>query len=187
MDNGASSYHRFLEGDESGLEELVEAYSDNLIFFINSFMNNLTLSEDLMSDTFLELILKKPRFVGDSSFKTYLFKIGRNKAFDCLRKQKRTLTLTVPFHNAENEISDVISIENNILKNEQQKHVNQCLDNIKQEYREVLHLLYFEEMSNESVSIIMKKSKKQIENLAYRAKLTLKSTLEKEGFVYEEL
>jgi len=187
MDNGASSYHRFLEGDESGLEELVEAYSDNLIFFINSFMNNLTLSEDLMSDTFLELILKKPRFVGDSSFKTYLFKIGRNKAFDCLRKQKRTLTLTVPFHNAENEISDVISIENNILKNEQQKHVNQCLDNIKQEYREVLHLLYFEEMSNEAVSIIMKKSKKQIENLAYRAKLTLKSTLEKEGFVYEEL
>ena len=103
MDNGASSYHRFLEGDESGLEELVEAYSDNLIFFINSFMNNLTLSEDLMSDTFLELILKKPRFVGDSSFKTYLFKIGRNKAFDCLRKQKRTLTLTVPFHNAENK------------------------------------------------------------------------------------
>jgi len=185
MDNGASSYHRFLEGDESGLEELVEAYSDNLIFFINSFMNNLTLSEDLMSDTFLELIVKKPRFVGDSSFKTYLFKIGRNKAFDYLRKQKRTLT--VPFHNAENEISDVISIENSVLKNDQQKHVNQCLENINQEYRQVLHLLYFEEMSNEAVSIIMKKSKKQIENLAYRAKLTLKSTLEKEGFVYEEL
>ena len=185
MDNGASSYHRFLEGDESGLEELVEAYSDNLIFFINRFINDLVLSEDLMSDTFLELIVKKPIFKGDSSFKTYLFKIGRNKAFDYLRKQNRTVI--VPFHNAENEIPDVISIENNILKNDQQKHVNQCLENIKKEYREVLHLLYFEEMSNEAVSIIMKKSKKQIENLAYRAKLTLKSTLEKEGFVYEEL
>ena len=185
MDNGASSYHRFLEGDESGLEELVEAYSDNLIFFINRFTNDLALSEDLMSDTFLELIVKKPRFVGDSSFKTYLFKIGRNKAFDYLRKQKRTVT--VPFHNAENEISDVISIENNILKNDQQKQLNKCLETIKQEYREVLHLLYFEEMSYDSISIIMKKNKKQIENLAYRAKLTLKTTLEKEGFVYEEL
>jgi len=185
MDNGASSYHRFLEGDESGLEELVEAYSDNLIFFINRFTNDLALSEDLMSDTFLELIVKKPRFVGDSSFKTYLFKIGRNKAFDYLRKQKRTVT--VPFHNAENEISDVISIENNVLKNDQQKQLNKCLETIKQEYREVLHLLYFEEMSYDSVSIIMKKNKKQIENLAYRAKLTLKTTLEKEGFVYEEL
>jgi len=185
MDNGASSYHRFLEGDESGLAELVEAYSDNLIFFINRFMNDLALSEDLMSDTFLELIVKKPRFIGNSSFKTYLFKIGRNKAFDYLRKQKRTVI--VPFHNAENEISDVISIENNVLKNDQQKHLNQCLENIRQEYREVLHLLYFEEMSYDAVSIIMKKSKKQIENLAYRAKQTLKTTLEKEGFVYEEL
>ena len=34
MDNGASSYHRFLKGDESGLEELVKAYSDNLIFLL---------------------------------------------------------------------------------------------------------------------------------------------------------
>jgi RNA polymerase sigma-70 factor (ECF subfamily) len=33
----------------------------------------------------------------------------------------------------------------------------------------------------------MGKSKKQIENLVYRAKLSLKSELEKEGFVYEDL
>jgi len=93
MENGASSYHRFLKGDESGLEELVKAYSDNLIFFISRFINDMALSEDLMSDTFLELIVKKPRFAGNSSFKTYLFKIGRNKAFDYLRKQKRTVTV----------------------------------------------------------------------------------------------
>ena len=31
------------------------------------------------------------------------------------------------------------------------------------------------------------KSNKQIENLVYRAKLSLKSELEKEGFVYEDL
>ena len=33
----------------------------------------------------------------------------------------------------------------------------------------------------------MGKSKKQIENLVYRAKLSLKSELKKEGFVYEDL
>jgi len=124
-------------------------------------------------------------FYENSSFKTYLFKIGRNKAFDYLRKLKRTMA--IPFHNAANEISDVISIENNILKNDQQKHLNKCLENIRQEYREVLHLLYFEKMSYDAASIIMRKSKKQIENLAYRAKQTLKTTLEKKGFVYEEL
>ena len=30
MDNGASSYHHFLQGDNSGLEELVEMYNDSL-------------------------------------------------------------------------------------------------------------------------------------------------------------
>ena len=33
----------------------------------------------------------------------------------------------------------------------------------------------------------MHKSRRQIENLVYRAKQSLKSELEKEGFVYEEL
>ncbi len=33
----------------------------------------------------------------------------------------------------------------------------------------------------------MKKSKRQIENLVYRAKMSLKSELDKEGFIYEKL
>ncbi len=33
----------------------------------------------------------------------------------------------------------------------------------------------------------MKKSKRQVENLMYRAKISLKSELDKEGFVYEGL
>ena len=45
MDNGASSYRRFLQGDESGLTDIVNMYGDNLMLFINSFVNNLTLAE----------------------------------------------------------------------------------------------------------------------------------------------
>ena len=33
----------------------------------------------------------------------------------------------------------------------------------------------------------MKKNNRQIENLVYRAKMSLKSELDKEGFKYEEL
>lgn len=32
MDNGASSYRRFLNGDESGLEDIVKMYGDSLMF-----------------------------------------------------------------------------------------------------------------------------------------------------------
>lgn len=47
--------------------------------------------------------------------------------------------------------------------------------------------MYFEDFDTTEIAGIMKKSKKQIGDLLYRAKKTLKSELEKEGFVYEEL
>lgn len=33
MDNGASSYRRFLEGDQSAFDEILILYKDHLIFF----------------------------------------------------------------------------------------------------------------------------------------------------------
>ena len=65
--------------------------------------------------------------------------------------------------------------------------VHKAISSLKTEYRQVLWLCFFEELSNEEVAQIMGKSKRQIENLVYRAKQTLKSVLDKEGFEYEKL
>ena len=35
MDNGASSYRRYLDGDEDAFREIVSEYFDNLVFFID--------------------------------------------------------------------------------------------------------------------------------------------------------
>ena len=48
MDNGASSYRRFLDGDDNGLAEIVRDYSDGLILYLNGIVNNIAVSEDLM-------------------------------------------------------------------------------------------------------------------------------------------
>lgn len=47
MDNGACGYRRFLEGDASGLEELITLYKDGLILYINTFVGDLSLAEEL--------------------------------------------------------------------------------------------------------------------------------------------
>lgn len=64
--------------------------------------------------------------------------------------------------------------------------INKALLSLPKDYREVLYLLYFDEMSYEEISKIMKKSVKQIYNLAFRGKTMLKKILEKDGFIYEE-
>ncbi len=185
MDNGAGSYHRFLEGDKNGLEEIVKMYNISLIFFINGFVNDLTASEDLAADTFLELILRKNRFVKDAKFKTWLFRIARNNAIDYLRKHSKYSI--EPVENFERYLSEVLTLEESLLLNERKKQLHKIMVDINPEYREVLHLLYFEDMSYDEAAAVLKKNNKQIKNLVYRAKKSLKIALEKEGFNYEDL
>ena len=86
MDNGASSYRRFLDGDNSGLRDLIEEYRLPLQMFILSIVNNNEIAEDAAIETFVKLATKKPKYNGKASFKTWLFGIGRNTAVDFLRK-----------------------------------------------------------------------------------------------------
>ena len=52
MDNGASSYRRFLDGDESAFEEIMKEYFDNLVFFIDRFVHDIHAAEDIAIDPF---------------------------------------------------------------------------------------------------------------------------------------
>ena len=185
MDNGASSYRRFLEGDDDGIVEIIKDHKDGLMLYLNSFLLNIHLAEDLTEDTFVKLIARRPRFSGKSTFKTWLYAIGRNVALDFLRKNAKLPTVSA--EEAMTLIADEADVARQYLCSERKLQVHKALKQLNDEYRQVLVLIYFEDFQNEQVASVMGKSKKQIENLVYRAKLSLKSELEKEGFVYEDL
>ena len=86
MDNGASSYRRFLDGDDKGIAEIVGDYKDGLILYLNCYVNNIFIAEELTEDTFFRLITKRPRYSGKSTFKSWLYAIGRNVAVDFIKK-----------------------------------------------------------------------------------------------------
>ena len=181
MDNGASSYRRFLDGDESGLVEIIKDYKDGLILYLNGFVSNLHTAEELAEDTFVKLGVKKPRDSKKCSFKTWLYTIARNVAIDYLRKNRR---------NSVEELTEFIggeSLESEYIREEQKIIIHRAMLKLKPEYRQVLWLIYFEGMKTKDASMVMKKSVHNIEVLSYRARLALKSELEKEGFIYEEL
>lgn len=179
MDNGASSYRRYLNGDQSGFVDIVKEYKDGLVFYLNSFVNDLVVAEELTEDTFVRLGIKKPHFGAKSSFKTWLYKIGHNIAIDYLRKQ--VAHSTIPIEECE------IAIDNPYFDNERKIILNSAMTKLKDEYRQVLWLVYFEGFSNKEVAKIMHKGVHNIETLSYRAKQSLRDELIKEGYTYEEL
>ncbi len=185
MENGASSYRRFLAGDESGIADIIRDYKDGLMLYMNSFVRNIHIAEELTEDCFVRLVVKKPKFKGKSSFKTWLYSIGRNLAIDYIRHNKKTMERNKEAYHALR--MDEKSIENEYIKEEQKLMVHKTLKKMKAEYRQVIYLSFFENLSNAEISIVMKKNKRQIENLLYRAKLSLKNELDKEGFSYEKL
>lgn len=184
MDTGAGSYRRFLDGDDEGLVEIIRDYKDGLILYLCSFTDNMSTAEDLMEDTFVKLAIRKPKFSGKSSFKTWLYAIARNVAIDHIRRKRRISEVPIEecYH-----ISDGTDVEKAYIKEEQKQIIGQALCKLKSEYQQVLHLIYTQGVSNAEAAQIMSKNRRQIENLIYRAKKALKSELLKEGFCYEEL
>ena len=184
MDNGAGNYQRYLNGDDEGLTDLIRDFSDGLVLYLNGITGNFCLAEELAEDTFFKLAVKKPKFSGKCSFKTWLYSIGRNAAIDGMRKRKHLSDKTVDdFY----DLSDERSIEQDYLREEQKISLHRAMETLSSDYRQVLYLTFFEEMSNSEAAAVMRKSNRQIENLLYRAKLALRSKLEKEGFEYERL
>ncbi len=182
MDIGDASYNRYLNGDDNGIGELIREYRDGLILFLNNYVRNINTAEELCEDTFVKLAVKKPHFRGNCSFKTFLYSIGRNIALDYLRKNRNR----VPMEELD-DIEDKASLEREYIKQEQKRTLHSALKKLKPEYGRILWLTYFEELSNKEAAVVMGKSTHAIETLVYRARNALKSQLESEGFVYEEL
>lgn len=184
MNNDAVNYRRFLDGDNQAFAEIVKEYKDCLTLYINSYISNIFAAEDLMEETFFKLLTKKPKFNEKSSFKTWLYAIARNIALDYLKSHKNT---TLSIEDYENHLIEELTVEQAYLIKEQKIELYNAIKNLSYDYRQVLFLIYFEDFSNVQVATVMKKSRRQIENLLYRAKTALKKKLESEGFVYEGL
>ena len=186
MDNGASSYRRFRDqGDESGLAEIIREYRDGLIFYLNSIVNDIHTAEDLAEDTFVLLGTKKPKDKGTGSFKTWLYTIGRNLALNHLKRAARAPLVSID--SCPEPVDDEADPSTSYIREEQKLLVHKMLKKLKPEYRQVLWLIYFEDFSNKDVAAVMKKSVHSVETLVYRARKSLKSQFEMEGFVYEDL
>lgn len=177
-------YRRFLaERNEDDLRILLDRHKESLILFLSSYVHNLEDAEELMIDAFAEAAAGKAVFYGRSTFKTWLFSIGKKKAITQLRKAKR-------LPDARELLADsdgfVPPPELRILQAERNKQLYTALSRLNSDYRQVLALLYFEEMSNEEMGRVLGKSKKQIYNLVERARKALKEELERMGFEYAQ-
>ena len=133
-------YRQYLNGDNVGLEALMEKYGDPLTVYLDGYLHDIYEAEELMLDVFAYLFTKKPR-IREGGFKTYLYKAARHMALRHKSKQRLMFSL-----DALTEEPDGQQLA--------------------------------EEVTGETV--------KQITNLVYRGKESLRKLLEREGITNAE-
>ena len=178
MDNGASSYRRFLDGDESAFDEIMKELFDNLVFFIDRYVHDIHAAEDIAIDTFSDLVVNRHRYNFKVTLKTYLFMLGRSRALNYIKHRK--VIDFVELSEAD-KVSEQETLEEIVLVDERKRVVNNALSSLSDDMRVVIHLIYFEALSYDEAAKVMKKNRKQVDNLLYRAKKELRIILGKDG------
>ena len=179
MDNGASSYRRFLDGDESAFDEIMKELFDNLVFFIDRYVHDVHAAEDIAIDVFSDLVVNKHRYNFRVTLKTYLFMLGRSRALNYIKHRK--VIDFVELTEADKASSEQETLEEIVLADERKRVVNNALNSLPDDMRVVIHLIYFEDLSYDEAAKVMKKNRKQVDNLLYRAKKELRIILGKDG------
>ena len=172
MDAAANSYRRFLDGDESAFEEIMQELFCGLVFFINGFVHDPHAAEDIAIDAFSDLVVHRHRYNFRVSLKTYL-------ALDYLRR-RRILRFT-ELSEAHGLADDSAALEELALAGDRQRRVNAALAQLPRDMAAAVRLVYFEEMTYAEAARVMGKKSKQVDNLLYRAKRELQSILGEEG------
>ena len=174
-------YRQYLSGDDEGLNALMKKYGDPLTLYIDGYLHDVHEAEELMLDVFAYLFTKKPR-IRDGGFKAYLYKAARHMA---LRHKSRRKTL-FSLDALTGESDGRLLAEEVIRTEERNRILHFCMGEMNPDYREVLYLTYFEDMSYAQAAEVTGKTVKQITNMVYRGKESLRRLLEREGITNAE-
>ncbi len=137
-----SLYRQYLSGDDEGLNALMKKYGDPLTLYIDGYLHDVHEAEELMLDVFAYLFTKKPKIL-DGGFKAYLYKAARNMALRHKSKRKPLFSLDA----LADEPDGRLLAEEVIRSEERNRILHFCMDEMNPDYREVLYLTYFEDMS----------------------------------------
>ncbi len=147
-------YRQYLNGDDAGLEALMEKYGDPLTLYLDGYLHDIHEAEELMLDVFAYLFTKKPR-IRDGGFKAYLYKAARHMALR--HKSKRRLMFSLDALTDEPDAQ--LLAEEVIGTAERNRILHGCMGEMNPDYREVLYLTYFEGMSYEQAAEVMGKNR----------------------------
>lgn len=179
MEEDKRLYNEFILGNNDAFEQIMNKYRENLIYFIQRIVKSFDVAEDIAQDVFVYVLINKKEYDFKYTLKTYLYTIGRSRAINYLKKEKRCVSLNLE-HQGNYEIEEIMFL------NERKRNLKESINKLLSQHQLVIYLADIEELPYKEICKIMNKSMVQIKMLIYRARKNLKIILGKESNKYEE-
>lgn len=166
---------RSIQGDQNSMAELYSRYAPRVTGYCIRLMANPQSARDAVQSTFLKAFESLHTLDDPSLFYYWLFSIARNEVFTSLRLKRRNGQVL----NVEDE--DVWVNEtshDDFVRKELRDLIVEAVGLLKHEYREVLILKQFEQLSYAEISAITGDSISSVESRLFKARKALMKRLE---------
>ncbi len=183
QDSDRDLVRRVQAGDKTAFDVLVLRYQHKLVKLISRYVRDPQEALDVSQETFIKAYRALPRFRGDSSFYTWLYRIGVNTAKNHLVAQgRRPPDTDVDAQDAERYDVDTIlrhhdTPEGEAYRDEVERTVVAALEALPEELRTAITLRELEGLSYEEIARVMDCPVGTVRSRIFRAREAIEKRL----------
>ncbi|MGL5415675.1 MAG: RNA polymerase sigma factor [Clostridium sp.] len=160
---------------EKAFKRIVEEFSERIYNLARLYTKDDTLSEDITQEALLKIYRYIDSFKGESSIYTWIYRITINTCKNIVKKEDKYKKVeNVDFIKAE-------GYEEEIVERLDKENITNALENIKNEYKTVIYLYYYEELKIREISEILEKREGTVKTWLKRGKNALEKELLRNG------
>lgn len=175
---------RVLSGDAAAYEDLIRRHQGKIYGLIYNMTGNKEDTEDLVQDVFVKAFHSLAKFKGDSSFYTWLYRIGVNHTLNFLKKRKKYPQLSldnvdegIERNPAYLELSARESPVRDASLGELQQKLNKALLTLSEKHRAVVVMHDIQGIPHEEIARMLKCSHGTIRSRLFYARQQLQREL----------
>lgn len=175
-------FGRMADGDSHALQFFFDKYYDNLCNYVNLYLHDPSISEDIVQEIFIYFWEKRGAIKIESSVKSYLFRASRNKFLNHLRNEKSHQAIKMEVVSG---IETFVNPEDNLIDSGQlEVIIDSVVANLPSRCREVYVLHRNDNLSYREIASRMNISEKTVEN---QMSIALKRLKEQLAPYYEQI
>ena len=178
----------FLGGNNRAFRLLTERYQQKVFTICIGFTHDKDEANDVSQETFIEVFRSLPKFRGQSSFSTWLYRIAVTKSMkfvqrDRFKKFKLSLdSLADPIGYEQSDKGNFA--DDRINRQETKKMLKKALSSLPKKQRIAFVLNKYKELTNTEISEIMTLPLATVDTLIHRARKNMKQYIIKYGRNY---